>query len=96
MITLFIKVNLKKLILIYFVNIILYFQLNYWTFFFSYIKLKLYVLIVVDIIHDLIKHRLDSYDVKNIEKPEKLFKEIESVTSSPDPKTGADSQTTDS
>lgn len=64
--------------------------------FFSQIKFKFYGLIVVDIIHDLIKHRLDSYDVKNIEKPEKLFNEIESITSSPDPKTEADSQATDS
>lgn len=35
-------------------------------------------------IHNLVSHRLDSYnevtDVKDIERPEELFKEIESIT----------------
>jgi len=49
-------------------------------------------------IHDLIKRRLDSYneitDVKDIERPEELFKEIESITLETDKKNETTSPTT--
>lgn len=49
-------------------------------------------------IHDLISRRLDSYnesiDVKDIERPEELFKEIESITLESDKKIESDSSTT--
>jgi len=50
-------------------------------------------------IHDLISRRLDSYneitDVKDIERPEELFKEIESITLETDKKIEMTSPTTD-
>lgn len=86
-------------------TIIIPINFNSYNYYFIWVKNiifnKLYGLIIVDIIHDLVKRRLDAYDevteVKNIEKPVKLFEEIESVTSSPyDPKIEADNRTTDS
>ncbi|XP_026813212.1 radial spoke head protein 3 homolog B isoform X2 [Rhopalosiphum maidis] len=56
--------------------------------------------ILKSIIHDLVKRRLDSYnettDVKNIEQPEELFKEIESITLETDKKNELPNLTTDS
>uniref|UniRef100_A0A2S2P8V8 Radial spoke head protein 3 n=1 Tax=Schizaphis graminum TaxID=13262 RepID=A0A2S2P8V8_SCHGA len=56
--------------------------------------------ILKSIIHDLVKHRLDSYnettDVKDIEQPEELFKEIESITLETDEKNKLPNLTTDS
>jgi len=49
-------------------------------------------------IHDLVSRRLDSYnettDVKDIERPEELFKEIESITLESDKKFESDIPTT--
>lgn len=49
-------------------------------------------------IHDLVRRRLDSYDevtdVKDIERPEELFKEIESITLETDKKIESDSPST--
>jgi len=49
-------------------------------------------------IHDLVSRRLDSYnettDVKDIERPEELFKEIESITLESNKKFESDSSTT--
>ncbi|XP_025203136.1 radial spoke head protein 3 homolog B isoform X2 [Melanaphis sacchari] len=56
--------------------------------------------ILKSIIHDLVKRRLDSYneitDVKDIEQPEELFKEIESITLESDKKIELHNPTTDS
>ncbi|XP_060842289.1 radial spoke head protein 3 homolog B isoform X2 [Rhopalosiphum padi] len=56
--------------------------------------------ILKSIIHDLVKRRLDSYnettDVKDIEQPEELFKEIESITLETDKKNELPNLTTDS
>ncbi|XP_060877828.1 radial spoke head protein 3 homolog B isoform X2 [Metopolophium dirhodum] len=53
--------------------------------------------ILKSMIHDLISRRLDSYnettDVKDIERPEELFKEIESITLESDKKIESDSST---
>jgi len=50
-------------------------------------------------IHDLVMRRLDSYnettEVKDIERPEDLFKEIESITLDSDKKIESDIPTTD-
>jgi len=47
-------------------------------------------------IQDLVKHRWDAYnevtDVQTIQKPEKLFQEIESITSIPDQNNEADNR----
>lgn len=47
-------------------------------------------------INDLVANRLDAYneviDVQSIQKPEELFKEIESITLQPDQKNEADSR----
>jgi len=57
-------------------------------------------LLYLGIIHDLVKRRLDSYnettDVKDIEQPEELFKEIESITLETDKKNELPNLTTDS
>lgn len=49
-------------------------------------------------ISNLVKRRLDTYDavneVQNIQKPEALFEEIESVTSQPDEKIEMDNPMT--
>ncbi|XP_003248341.1 radial spoke head protein 3 homolog B isoform X1 [Acyrthosiphon pisum] len=54
--------------------------------------------ILKSMIHDLVSRRLDSYnettDVKDIERPEELFKEIESITLESDKKIESDSSTT--
>jgi len=51
-------------------------------------------------IHDLIKRRLDLYDettdVKDIEQPEELFKDMESITLESDKKIELHNPTTDS
>lgn len=47
-------------------------------------------------INDLVTNRLAAYnevtDVQSIQKPEELFKEIESITQQPDQKNEADSR----
>jgi len=49
-------------------------------------------------IYDLVSRRLDTFnettDVKDIERPEELFKEIESITLESDKKVESDSPTT--
>ncbi|CAH1712791.1 unnamed protein product [Aphis gossypii] len=56
--------------------------------------------ILKSIIHDLIKRRLDLYnettDVKDIEQPEELFKEMESITLESDNKNELNNPTSDS
>jgi len=70
------------------------------NFFITIIFIISLLFLYVGLIHDLVKRRLDLYnettDVKDIEQPEELFKEIESITIESDKKIEADQHKTDS